>query len=107
MRGERQMRFDEARARRRLGVKAGLPHLLNGLKALNITLGYLLIRSIAGGWLNLPREPLLLLAIFAASFAGFSALDIAFKRDSHPQGEFVVQAGTLLFFGFIWLVFGR
>ena len=100
------MRFDEARARRRLGVTASLPHLLNGLKALNTTFGYLLITRIAGGWFNLPKGPLLLPAIFAASFVVFSSLDVAFKRDSYPQNEFLVQTGTLLFFGLIWLAFG-
>jgi hypothetical protein len=101
------MRFDEAKARRRLGARTGLSHLLNGLKALNVTLGYLLIARISEGLLGLSQEPLLLIAIFAAFFAGFSAVDIAFKRDSRPQSEFLVQTGTLLFFCFIWLVFRR
>ena len=101
------MRFDEARARRRLGAYAWLPYLLNGLKALNTTIGYLLIATISESLFGLPFGPLLLLAIFIASFCAFSIIDISFKKDSRPQSEFLVQAAILLFFCFLWLAFVR
>ncbi|MEW6329712.1 MAG: hypothetical protein AB1468_06405 [Candidatus Micrarchaeota archaeon] len=101
------MRFEEARAQGRPGVSAAFPYLLHALKALNIVLGYLLIAKIAGSWFNLPLGLFLLAAIFIVSFAGFFFLDRAFKRDSYSKSEYLVHTGTLLFFGFIWLMFGR
>lgn len=101
------MRFEEARARGKFGAKANFPHLLSGLRAFNVVLGYLLIAKIAGSWFSLPVGLFLLIAIFVISFAGFFILDRAFKREFYSRSEYLVHAGTLLFFGFIWLMFGR
>lgn len=101
------MRFEEARVRGKFGAKANFPHLLSGLRAFNVVLGYLLIAKIAESWLALPANPFILIAIFAISFGGFTLLDRVFKRETYPRSEYLVNAGTLLFFGFIWLMFGR
>ena len=101
------MRFEEARTPNRVGAKTGFSYLLSGLRSLNIVFGYLLIAKIAGSWFSLPLNPFVLIAVFSVSFAGFAIFDRAFKREFYPRSEYLVHAGTFLFFGFIWLMFGR
>ena len=101
------MRFEEARARGKLGAKINFSYLLSGLRSLNVVLGYLLIAKIAGGWFNLPLNPVVLIAVSFVSFAGFAMFDRAFKREFYSRSECLIHAGTLLFFSFMWLMFGR